>query len=323
MERSTRLAFGRTELFIILGVVGGLGLCGLVAFGLLFTAVGRVREAAARAQSNNNMKQCSIALFGYESVSKRLPDAASTDDRLYSQPGEERTMWFELLPFVEMDNYFKNNVHNAVCNAYLAPSDPFVGAVEGKLNFAGNIRMFGYETLGKDNSAVSEPNGNPSGISLAGKLAPTMRSGLRIGRIPDGASNTFMLSTRYADCGSPGKSTYYSASPTGTILADGGKSPSIGAPTGPAAGGFFGAGPHNKPADSKSIQAMYQLAPSKNDCIADDAVFGHSFTRGGLMVALADASVKSIDPNMSPTTFCRALSPGDGHALDNDWIDGN
>ena len=41
------------------------------------------------------------------------------------------------------------------------------------------------------------------------------------------------------------------------------------------------------------------------------------------MTALADASVKSIDPNMSATTFCRALCVGDGFPLDNDWTDGN
>ena len=36
---------------------------------------------------------------------------------------------------------------------------------------------------------------------------------------------------------------------------------------------------------------------------------------------LADASVKSIDPNMSPTTFCRALCPSDDHPLGKDWED--
>jgi Protein of unknown function (DUF1559) len=322
MDKSTRLALGQTELFIILGVVGAIMLCGLLAFGLLFTAVGRVREAAARTQSNNNMRQCAIAVHNFHGVFNKLPDAAWTGKPVYEQPGEDRTMWFHLLPFVEMDNVFKNNVHNAVCNAYISPSDPFVGQVDGKLDYAGNIRLFGYQTLGNEvaNGAVG-PTGMPTGTSLAGQLAPTMRCGLTLARIPDGTSNVFMLTTRYADCGSPVKSTFYSAGPTGTILDGGGKVASTGVPKGPSAGGFFGAGAHNMPAAKKSNQATFQIAPSLNDCIADDSVFGHSFSDRGLSVALADASIKSVLPTMSATTYCRALCPSDGYALDLDWTD--
>ena len=69
-----------------------------------------------------------------------------------------------------------------------------------------------------------------------------MKSGLKLIDIRDGTSNVLMLATRYAECGSLVQSTYYSASPIGTILASGGPVPSVGVPTPPGKGGFFGAG---------------------------------------------------------------------------------
>ncbi len=61
-------------------------------------------------------------------------------------------MWFQLLPYVEAENVYKNDVHNAVVSCYLAPSDPYVSTTDGKLNFAGNIRLFAYGTLGASNA---------------------------------------------------------------------------------------------------------------------------------------------------------------------------
>ena len=40
-----------------------------------------------------------------------------------------------------------------------------------------------------------------------------------------------------------------------------------------------------------------------------------------MSMALADASVKSIDPNMSATTFCYALCPSDGNPFPSEWAD--
>jgi hypothetical protein len=65
---------------------------------------------------------------------------------------------------------------------------------------------------------------------------------------------------------------------------------------------------------------MFQIAPTVDSCLPDDAVFGHSFGEGGLSVALCDASMRSIAPTMSPTTFCRTLCPSDGWPRGDDWI---
>jgi hypothetical protein len=243
-------------------------------------------------------------------------------------------MWFHLLPYVEQDNVYKNNVHNAVVPSYLAPSDPYVSTTDGKLNFAGNIRLFAFLTLGaaNANNAVN-PSGAPNNVGLQGSgagqiggLTNGASSGLTLARIPDGTSNVFMLATRYADCGTGSTSTYYSAGPNGGLLTTGGSpasSLSTTNLTATAVGGFFGGGLHNTPADRSTTTAIFQVAPKGTDCSTLPSVFGQSFSAGGMTAALADASVRSVDPNMSTTTFCRALCPGDGFPLDADWNEGN
>jgi hypothetical protein len=146
-----------------------------------------------------------------------------------------------------------------------------------------------------------------------------MTSGMTLADIKDGTANTFMLSTRYADCGSPVQSTTYSASPIGTPLVAGGPVPSHG--TGAGKGGFFGAGAHDRPADGTSDRATFQLAPRLAECRSDDSVFAQSFSSAEFSVALADATVHSFDPSISPMIFCRYLCPGDGFPFNNDWGD--
>jgi prepilin-type processing-associated H-X9-DG protein len=55
-------------------------------------------------------------------------------------------------------------------------------------------------------------------------------------------------------------------------------------------------------------------SPAQASCYAPHAIHG-----GGLMVALADGSVRSVSPSVSSTTFGRLQVPDDGSALGNDW----
>jgi len=49
-----------------------------------------------------------------------------------------KILWFHLMPYVEADNAYKGNVHNAVVPAFNAPSDPYNSDAAGKVNFAGH-----------------------------------------------------------------------------------------------------------------------------------------------------------------------------------------
>jgi prepilin-type N-terminal cleavage/methylation domain-containing protein len=91
MRLPRRRGFSLIELLVVLAVLGFL-------LALLLPAVQKVRQAAARVQSQNNLKQIGLACLNYESAFRRFP--AGNDANNFSAAAQ-------LLPFVEQDNLYK------------------------------------------------------------------------------------------------------------------------------------------------------------------------------------------------------------------------
>jgi len=309
-----RRGFTLIELLVVIAIIA-------ILIALLVPAVQKVREAAARTQTNNNLKQCGLAVHNYHDTYRTLPDAFNIGG-IYSS-GTGMSMWFHLLPYVEADNIYKNTTaaiqQGSVVPAYNAPSDPYNSDNTGVVNFAANVRVFAHQTIGPAQANATTATGLTPVTIPTPSATVRITSGMTLSRIVDGTTNVLMLVTKYSDCNS--KSTRYYDPPTAGISTF---------PTKPAngtTGGFFGTGSYSTAAARGPIATktmMFQITP-RNDadtnagCINDNALFGHAFGAGGLSAALCDASVKNISPTMTPSTFSKAIAPGDQLPLGAEW----
>jgi prepilin-type N-terminal cleavage/methylation domain-containing protein len=115
MNRScNRRGFTLIELLVVIAIIA-------VLIGLLLPAVQKVREAAARTQSTNNLKQMGIA----------CQDVASNFDGAMPPAygpfmNVNNTWFFHILPYIEQDNLYKTGTATTTnyIKTYYAPLDP-------------------------------------------------------------------------------------------------------------------------------------------------------------------------------------------------------
>lgn len=142
-----------------------------VSAGLMLPAVQKVREAAARSQTSNNLKQIALAMHNYESTYGHLPPAALVDKK-----GKKLLSWrVQILPYVEQDYLYRqfklDEPWDSEHNKKLIPlmpktyADPRILAGPGMTHY----KVFVGKDAGFDPLRVT-------------KLA----------EIPDGTSNTLM-----------------------------------------------------------------------------------------------------------------------------------
>src|SRR5262245_40558050 len=87
--RRERTGFTLIELLVVIAIIA-------ILVGLLLPAVQKVREAAARAKSANNLKQLTLAVHNYEGTNGKIPANAVT-----LPSGLRVSCHWLLLPYVE------------------------------------------------------------------------------------------------------------------------------------------------------------------------------------------------------------------------------
>src|SRR5438309_1335870 len=101
MSRSRR-GFTLIELLVVIAIIA-------ILIGLLVPAVQKVREAAARSQCSNNLKQIGIGTHNmHDQLSKLPPSRGFFPGDGSSSFGNYGTYLFHLLPYIEQDNLLKS-----------------------------------------------------------------------------------------------------------------------------------------------------------------------------------------------------------------------
>jgi prepilin-type N-terminal cleavage/methylation domain-containing protein len=107
MNLRRRSGFTLIELLVVIAVIA-------ILIALLVPAVQKVREAAARAQCQNNLKQIGLALHNYHDTNHRFPPSATADILPWKTPqtaadNDWGSSWMIfILPLLEQGSIFNN-----------------------------------------------------------------------------------------------------------------------------------------------------------------------------------------------------------------------
>jgi prepilin-type N-terminal cleavage/methylation domain-containing protein len=307
--------FTLIELLVVIAIIA-------ILIGLLVPAVQKVREAAARAQCQNNMKQLALACHNRHDQLGKFPPFAGYDQQAQgpSPPasGGQGPWTYFLLPYIEQDNLYKlfatingsngtapfsvwgGGGHAKFVKTYQCPSDPSspINSTDPRTGWGSGTYAANFQVFGGNNAQYQATDWYGSA-----RLPASFQ---------DGTANTILFAEKYAQCGSGGGNlTFYPWNPWapgvwwGTNIS--------GASTGFPGGGVNPFSPSNNPG------APFQLQPVPYVTNCDPNGRPSTPHTGGMVVSMGDGSGRSISPGISAQTLWYAVTPSGGEVLGSNW----
>jgi prepilin-type N-terminal cleavage/methylation domain-containing protein len=313
----SRRGFTLIELLVVIAIIA-------ILVGLLVPAVQKVRDAAARIQCANNLKQLGLALHNYHDTNSAFP----TSVRPGGFTSSPRVSWtIAALPYIEQDNlrqrYDTTTNWDSPVNLPLTSLPVKIFQCPGAPNSArkdGDPQINQWDLVAVTDYAASTgvaayaTNVNPTGAVQPGILQKN--TSVKMADVTDGLSNTILI---VESAGRPQiyrRRTAYGSVPAQKVNGGGWARPAsdftfqTSTPDGVSFPGSCAVNCTNG-----FDYPTYNMAPFGTEGTAEP----YSFHAGVINVLLGDGSVRTVSSGISVATFAALITRSGGEVIGSDF----
>jgi prepilin-type N-terminal cleavage/methylation domain-containing protein len=314
LPKSRPRAFTLIELLVVIAIIA-------ILIGLLLPAVQKVRSAAARLQSQNNVKQIMLANHSFHDANGIVPPLSAV---LVPGSGQPVSGYVWVLPFIEQDAVYKLTLANGGAwpapppnnqadrraglsssakkiKTYLSPRDP---SNPQDTWTEANGGTWAHCSYGMNHAVYGTPVDPTPGVNTI-NLVTKGNARYTLTSLRDGTSNTVGIAEQYAVCGP----TTNPNRPAGDDLNHKLWAYNL--------TWYYTQGPYfdtrlmtstGTTITDASTSAPPQAQPTVNVCDP----YRVQAIDGVCVVGMMDGSVRGVSPSVDQRAWCRTLWPNDG-----------